>query len=81
MASLVVALHRRHGFNMRVALGMGFRRGGAVCQHACAGLFWDGWPCGALAIGRRCCRARGCASFAALTGERSRPLHLDAKES
>jgi hypothetical protein len=35
MASLVVALH----LNMRVALGMSSRRGGAVCQHAYTGLY------------------------------------------
>lgn len=76
MASLVVALHREHGFNMQVALGHGFSPGGAVCQHASAGLFRDGWPCDVLAIGRRCCQARGCASFAASTGERLPSLAL-----
>lgn len=52
MASLVVVMHA-HGLRYATAAGSGhelFCRGGAVRQHACAGLFSDTMPCGRLAM-------------------------------
>lgn len=57
-------------------MGMEFYRGGASRQQHVLVLFSDGMPGGLVVIGRRCCRGRGCDSFASTlrTGIISRPL-------